>query len=63
MDHASPFVLGTVMYACVGGWLQMKLLVGTLDSLNVNAKKNVLNALRDVRPSHLLDQVINLKRK
>jgi hypothetical protein len=41
----------------------MKLLVGTLDSLNVNAKKNVLNALRDVRPSHLLDQEINLKRK
>lgn len=45
------------MYMCAWVAVQMKLLVGTLDALNVHAKKNVLNALRDVRPSHLLDQV------
>lgn len=35
---------------------KVKLLCGTLESLNPNAKKNVLNALSDVRPSHLLDK-------
>ena len=35
---------------------QMKLLLGTLEQFNVNAKQNILNAMSSVRPSHLLDQ-------
>jgi tRNA(Ile)-lysidine synthase TilS/MesJ len=34
---------------------KMKMLVGLLDSMNPNAKRNIHNALGDVRPSHLLD--------
>ena len=35
---------------------QVKLLLSTLQDLNPNAKRNILNAMGDVRPSHLLDQ-------
>ena len=35
---------------------QVKLLLQTLQDLNPNAKQNLLNAMGDVRPSHLLDQ-------
>lgn len=35
---------------------QVKLLLKTLRGLNPNAKQNILNAMGDVRPSHLLDQ-------
>jgi tRNA 2-thiocytidine biosynthesis protein TtcA len=35
---------------------QMKLLLGTLEQFNVNAKQNILNAMGNVSPSHLLDQ-------
>ena len=35
---------------------KMKLLLQTLDSVNQNARKNLLNAMGDVRPSHLLDR-------
>lgn len=34
---------------------KMKMLVGLLDSMNPNAKRNIHTALGDVRPSHLLD--------
>jgi len=39
---------------------QVKLLLSTLDSFTPDAKKNWLNALSNVQPSHLLDQ--NLRR-
>lgn len=35
---------------------QVKLLLSTLESFNPKAKQNLLHALTDVRPSHLLDQ-------
>ena len=35
---------------------QVKLLLQTLSHLNPNAKENMLNAIGDIRPSHLLDQ-------
>lgn len=35
---------------------KMKLLLHTLDSMNPNARKNLLNAMGDIRPSHLLDR-------
>ncbi|KAG7338484.1 PP-loop domain containing protein [Nitzschia inconspicua] len=35
---------------------QVKLLLGTLEHLNDNAKQNILNAMGSVSPSHLLDQ-------
>lgn len=35
---------------------QVKLLLSTLETFNPNAKQNLLHALSDVRPSHLLDQ-------
>ena len=35
---------------------QVKLLLSTLEGLNPRAKQNILNAMGDVRPSHLLDQ-------
>lgn len=35
---------------------QVKLLLSTLQDLNPQAKQNLLNAMADVRPSHLLDQ-------
>ncbi|KAL3910600.1 MAG: hypothetical protein SGARI_002042 [Bacillariaceae sp.] len=35
---------------------QMKLLLGTLEQFNVNAKQNVLNAMGSISPSHMLDQ-------
>jgi len=34
---------------------KMKMLVGLLDSMNPNAKRNMHTAMGDVRPSHLLD--------
>ncbi|CAM9995299.1 unnamed protein product, partial [Heterosigma akashiwo] len=34
---------------------KVKMLVNTLTMLNPNAKKNIMNAMSDVRPSHLLD--------
>jgi tRNA 2-thiocytidine biosynthesis protein TtcA len=35
---------------------QVKLLLGTLEQFNPNAKQNMLNAMGSVAPSHLLDQ-------
>lgn len=35
---------------------QIKLLLNTLQDLNPNAKHNMLRAMSDIRPSHLLDQ-------
>lgn len=35
---------------------QVKLLLNTLQDLNPNAKQNLLRAMSDIRPSHLLDQ-------
>ena len=35
---------------------QVKLLLSTLESLNPNAKQNMLRAMSDIRPSHMLDQ-------
>ena len=35
---------------------KVKLLVATLEGLNPNARKNIRNAMSDVRPSHLLDR-------
>jgi tRNA 2-thiocytidine biosynthesis protein TtcA len=35
---------------------QIKLLLGTLEQFNFNAKQNILNAMGSVAPSHLLDQ-------
>lgn len=35
---------------------QVKLLLNTLESLNPNAKQNLLRAMSDIRPSHMLDQ-------
>mmetsp|Transcript_31988 Transcript_31988/g.77823 ORF Transcript_31988/g.77823 Transcript_31988/m.77823 type:complete len:351 (+) Transcript_31988:185-1237(+) len=35
---------------------QIKLLLDTLQGLNPMAKKNILSAMSDIRPSHLLDQ-------
>ena len=35
---------------------KMALLVDTLESLNPNVRKNLLNAMQDIRPSHMLDQ-------
>ena len=35
---------------------QVKLLLQTLQDLNPNAKQNMMNAMANVRPSHLLDQ-------
>ena len=35
---------------------QVKLLLQTLQGFNPNAKQNMINAMGDVRPSHLLDQ-------
>lgn len=40
---------------------QIKLLLETLQGLNPMAKKNILSAMSDIRPSHLLDQ--NLRKK
>ena len=37
---------------------QVKLLLSTLESLNPNAKQNMLRSLTDIRPSHLLDQAL-----
>jgi tRNA 2-thiocytidine biosynthesis protein TtcA len=37
---------------------QIKLLLDTLQGLNPMAKKNILSAMSDVRPSHLLDQTL-----
>ena len=34
---------------------KMKMLVGLLDGMNPNARKNMITAMSDVRPSHLLD--------
>ena len=33
----------------------MKMLVDLLDGMNPNARKNMITAMSDVRPSHLLD--------
>ena len=38
---------------------KVRMLVDTLTMLNPNAKKNMVNAMSDVRPSHLLD--VNLR--
>ncbi len=38
---------------------KVRMLVDTLTALNPNAKRNMINAMSDVRPSHLLD--INLR--
>lgn len=38
---------------------KMKMLVGLLDGMNPNARKNMITAMSDVRPSHLLD--VNLR--
>ena len=35
---------------------QVKLLLNTLQDLNPSVKQNLLNAMGDIRPSHLLDQ-------
>lgn len=35
---------------------KVKLLLQTLESMNPNARKNLVNAMGDVRPSHLLDR-------
>lgn len=35
---------------------QVKMLLSSLEMLNGNVKRNMLNAISDVRPSHLLDQ-------
>jgi tRNA 2-thiocytidine biosynthesis protein TtcA len=35
---------------------QVKLLLNTLGGMNPNAKQNLLRAMSDIRPSHLLDQ-------
>jgi tRNA 2-thiocytidine biosynthesis protein TtcA len=35
---------------------QVKLLLGTLEQLNPNAKQNLLNSMKNVKPSHMLDQ-------
>eukprot|EP00521_Asterionellopsis_glacialis_P006478 CAMPEP_0195287796 /NCGR_PEP_ID=MMETSP0707-20130614/4717_1 /TAXON_ID=33640 /ORGANISM="Asterionellopsis glacialis, Strain CCMP134" /LENGTH=323 /DNA_ID=CAMNT_0040347587 /DNA_START=260 /DNA_END=1227 /DNA_ORIENTATION=+ len=37
---------------------QVKLLVSTLSSLNPNAKRNLLTAMQNVRPTHLLDTTL-----
>ncbi|GFH55292.1 hypothetical protein CTEN210_11768 [Chaetoceros tenuissimus] len=34
---------------------KVRMLIDTLEALNPNAKKNMMNAMADVRPSHLLD--------
>lgn len=34
---------------------KVRMLIDTLEMLNPNAKKNMMNAMGDVRPSHLLD--------
>ena len=34
---------------------KMALLLDTLEAINPNARKNLLNAMQDVRPSHMLD--------
>jgi tRNA 2-thiocytidine biosynthesis protein TtcA len=35
---------------------QMKLLLKTLEHFNPNAKQNLLNAMGNIRPTHMLDQ-------
>ncbi len=35
---------------------KVKLLLSTLEAMNPNARKNLVNAMGDVRPSHLLDR-------
>ena len=35
---------------------QVKLLLGTLEQLNPNAKQNLLNSMKNIKPSHMLDQ-------
>ena len=39
---------------------QVKLLLNTLQDLNPSVKQNLLNAMSDIRPSHLLDQKLRL---
>ena len=39
---------------------QVKLLLNTLQDLNPSVKQNLLNAISDIRPSHLLDQKLRL---
>ena len=34
---------------------KVRMLIDTLEALNPNAKRNMMNAMADVRPSHLLD--------